>query len=173
MVFIVFSYGSSNRRCATSVLLADRWSSSRRRSWNQSSPRAPSHFAGVLRNVTEPQFLGTATASFSLIFVLRIFRYRRLGEHRRWSGLSVFKNSTMQSHSFSSWQYSSTSSLCFVPKIARSLLPEFRFKTRNTRTIHIASVPLYSLHSDDPEYLTQGSGSNKGPLTGQCALILS
>jgi hypothetical protein len=32
----------------------------------------------------------------------------------------VGKNSTMQSQSFSSCQYGSKSSLCFVPKIARS-----------------------------------------------------
>jgi len=38
----------------------------------------------------------------------------------RASGLSVGKNSTMQSQSFSSCQYGSKSSFCFVPKIARS-----------------------------------------------------
>jgi|CZKR01.1.fsa_nt_gi hypothetical protein len=37
----------------------------------------------------------------------------------RASGLSVGKNSTMQSQSFSSCQYGSKSSLRFVPKIAR------------------------------------------------------
>src|ERR1700722_15069979 len=64
MVFIVFSYGSSHPRCATSILLADRRSSTRRRSRNQSSPTAPSHFAGVLRNITEPQFLRDQRAYF-------------------------------------------------------------------------------------------------------------
>src|SRR5580692_6670566 len=39
----------------------------------------------------------------------------------RASGLSVGKNSTMQSQSFSSCQYGSKSYLCFVPKIARPL----------------------------------------------------
>ena len=36
-------------------------------------------------------------------------------------GSSVGKNSTMQSQSFSSSQWGSKSSLCFVPKIARSV----------------------------------------------------
>ena len=61
------------------------------------------------------------------------------------SGLSGGKNSTMQSQSFSSCQYGSKSSLCFVPKIARSPFPKVCFKTRDTQTIHRASVPLYSL----------------------------
>jgi len=43
----------------------------------------------------------------------------------RASRLSVGKNSTMQSQSFSSCQYGSKSSLCFVPKIARSFSQSF------------------------------------------------
>ncbi len=42
----------------------------------------------------------------------------------RASGLSVGKNSTMQSQSFSSCQWGSKSSLRFVPKIARSPFSE-------------------------------------------------
>jgi len=49
----------------------------------------------------------------------------------RASGLSVGKNSTMQSHSFSSCQYGSKSSLCFVSKIARS--PFSRVLAQNSR----------------------------------------
>jgi hypothetical protein len=37
------------------------------------------------------------------------------------------------------------SSLCFVPKIARSPCSRVLVKTRDTQTIHRASVPLYSL----------------------------
>ena len=46
----------------------------------------------------------------------------------RASGLSVGKNSTMQSQSFSSCQYGSKSSFCFVPKNGRTLSPLFGTK---------------------------------------------
>src|SRR5260370_10160218 len=46
----------------------------------------------------------------------------------RASGLSVGKNSTMRSQSFSACHYGSKSSLCFVPKIARPLSPLFGSK---------------------------------------------
>ena len=61
------------------------------------------------------------------------------------SGSSVGKNSTMQSQSFSSCHYGSKSSLCLLPRSPHPLFPEFCFKTRDTRTIHRASVPSYSL----------------------------
>jgi hypothetical protein len=56
----------------------------------------------------------------------------------RVSGLSVGKNSTMQSQSFSSCQCGSNSSLCFVPNIARSpfsrvLIQNFAIHRRYTQ----------------------------------------
>src|SRR5271169_947204 len=70
-------------------------------------------------------------------------------------GLSEGKNSTMQSQSFSSCQYGSKSSLCFVPKMARPLSPEFlaqnsRYKNGTTKACSIALsvVPYRALQSD-------------------------
>jgi hypothetical protein len=61
----------------------------------------------------------------------------------RTAGLSVGKNSTVRSQSFSSRQYGSKSSLRFVLKIARS--PVFHTlyaKTHGTRTVQQKPVPL-------------------------------
>ena len=58
-----------------------------------------------------------------------------LAAKSRASGLSVGKNSTMESQSFSSCQYGSKSSMRFVPNIADHIVREFWRKTRGTRTV--------------------------------------
>ena len=64
----------------------------------------------------------------------------------RASALSVGKNSTMQSQSFSSCQ--NGLEIVFVLRSQDRpdhLLSKFCFRTRNTQTIHSLSVPSYSL----------------------------
>jgi len=71
------------------------------------------------------------------------------------SGLSVGKNSTMQSQSFSSCQHGPKSSLCFVAKIAKStfsrvLVQDSRYKNGTTKSCFLAFflVPYRALQSD-------------------------
>src|SRR5580658_1648354 len=62
-----------------------------------------------------------------------------VGGKKRASGLSVGKEFDDAGQSFSSCQYGSKSSLCFVPKVARP--PSLFTQTRDTRTARPTSVP--------------------------------